>query len=148
MFHDQIHAFRQRYNDSFYAVFRILIGLLFMQHGAQKLFGIFTENGSQPLFSLMGLAGIIEFFGGLLIVLGLFTGVASALSAVTMIAAFFIAHFTIANPIPIVNRGELALVYLCAFIFILLMGGGAYSLDRKFWGTKAAPAQVSATVQK
>jgi putative oxidoreductase len=144
MFHDQIQSFRQQYNDVFYALFRVLIGVLFICHGAQKLFGAFSDSGAQPLFSLMGAAGVIELVGGVLIALGLLTGVASAVCAATMICAFFIAHFTLGNPVPLVNRGELALVFLCAFIFILLAGGGRYSLDYTIWGENAAPEQVAA----
>jgi putative oxidoreductase len=141
MFHQQhVDAFKAKYNDLFYAVFRVVVGVLFMFHGLQKVFGFFTENGAQPILggkmaflglNLMWVAGVIEFLGGLLIALGLFTAVAAFLSSVVMVAAFFISHFTLENPVPILNRGELALVYLAAFLFILFEGGGKYSLDFK-----------------
>jgi putative oxidoreductase len=139
MFHNQIATFREKYHDVFYTVFRILIGLLFAQHGAQKLFGFF--GGTAATDTLMRVAGVIELVGGLLIAVGLLTGIASALSAITMVVAYFKVHFSFDSMIPIVNRGELALVFLSAFVLILLMGGGEYSLDRKIWGTKAAPTQ-------
>ena len=75
----------ENHKDKFYFVFRVLVGILFFQHGAQKLFGWFTENPSVELFSLIGLAGIIEFFGGLAIALGLFTSFFSLVSALTKI---------------------------------------------------------------
>ncbi len=126
---ENINSFRIKYNDVAYATFRILIGVLFMFHGAQKLFGAFTTQPTQPLFSLLGLAGIIELLGGLLIVVGLFTSVAALFSAISMIVAYFLAHFALNNPIPIVNRGELALVYFAAFLYITFEGNGKYSLS-------------------
>lgn len=132
MFHNErIDAFRKRHNDLFYAVFRVLIGLLFLQHGLQKVFGLFTDNGPQELFSFMWAVGVIEAIGGILIVLGLFTSVTALVMSIVMIGAFATAHFSLANPIPIMNRGELALVYLAAFLYIIFEGGGKYSLDTK-----------------
>jgi putative oxidoreductase len=128
-YHKHIISFREKYNDVAYATFRILIGTLFMFHGAQKLFGAFTDKAAQPLFSLMGLAGIIEFFGGILIAVGLFTATAALFSAATMLSAYFMAHFAMNNPLPIANKGELALVYLAAFLYIAFEGHGKYSLS-------------------
>ena len=127
----QIDNFRFQYNDVFYTIFRIMVGILFMFHGAQKLFGVFAKSGPKPLMSLMGVAGIVEFFGGLLIVLGLFTSLVAIIAAVQMVVAFFKAHFTIANPVPILNGGELALLYLAVFLYIFFEGGGKYSVDAK-----------------
>ncbi len=151
VFHDQIAGFRQKYNDIFYTIFRVLIGLLFAVHGGQKIFGLFGGK-AQSLFvseglnlagvNLMWVAGIIELLGGLLIAVGLWTGISAVLSGLNMLAAYFVGHFSLAMPLPYQNRGELTLVYLAAFIFLLLMGGGKYSLDRKFWGKAAAPEQV------
>ncbi len=151
VFHDQIAGFRQKYNDIFYTIFRVVIGLLFAVHGAQKIFGLFggtaqsimsTEGLNLAGVNLMWVAGIIELLGGLLIAVGLWTGISAVISALDMLAAYFVGHFSLAMPLPYQNRGELTLVYLAAFIFLLLMGGGKYSLDRKFWGKAAAPEQV------
>ena len=129
----KIAKFRTNYTDTSYAVFRIIVGLLFAFHGAQKLFGLFTERGAAPLVSLTGLAGVIEFFGGIMIAIGLFTSITSIIASVEMIFAFFMSHFTLANPIPILNRGELALLYFAAFLYIAFHGGGKWALDRVFW---------------
>lgn len=129
-----MYDIRQRYNDHAYAVFRVMIGVLFMFHGLQKVFGIYAQNGAQEMLSFMWWVGIIEFLGGLLVALGLLTGVAAAASAAVMVGAFFKAHFTLANPVPIANRGELALVYLAAFLFIAFEGGGRFSLDNLWCG--------------
>jgi len=115
-----LETFVRKHRGSIYLVFRIMVGLLFMQHGAQKLFGAF---GGQPvaIFSLLGVAGIIEFFGGLLITFGLFTRIVALFGIADMIGAWFIGH--VKNGwIPIVNKGELALLYLAAFLIIFIYG--------------------------
>jgi putative oxidoreductase len=127
------NSFFKRHADSFYAVARILLGLLFIQHGLQKLFGMFSGNAAS-LFSLMGLAGVVEFFGGLLIVLGLFTRIAALVSAVQMLVAYFMAHAS-NGLFPIVNKGELALVYFAGFLIITAFGARKWGLDNKFGWT-------------
>ena len=122
----------KKYSDSFYVVFRVLIGLLFFQHGAQKLFGWFGAKGTVQLVSLMGLAGVIEFFGGLAIALGLFTRLAASLSAITMLWAYFQVHFP-KGFIPILNRGELALVYFAALLILMLHGARKWGLEKKLF---------------
>ncbi len=113
-----------------HAVARMLIGLLFMQHGAQKLFGMFGGNQVESLFGLMGLAGVMEFFGGLLVVAGLWTAPVAALLALQMLVAYFMAHAG-NGLIPVENHGELALLYMAAFAFLAVSGSGPASLDRK-----------------
>ncbi len=110
-----------------YLIFRIFVGLLFFQHGAQKLFGWFGGTTVQ-LFSLFGLAGIIEFFGGILIAVGLFTRIVAFFTATEMIAAYFIAHFP-KGLVPIMNNGELALLYMVAFLIILVNGAKRFGID-------------------
>ncbi len=116
------------------AVLRIGAGLLFMQHGAQKLFGWLGGFGGTPgntaeLMSQMGLAGVLEFFGGLLIVLGLLTRPVALVLALEMIAAYFIAHVP-QGGFPIQNGGELALLYALVFAYFAAVGAGPASLDR------------------
>ena len=119
----------EKHKENIYLISRVLIGLLFLQHGIQKLFGLL--GGKQvELISLIGLAGIIEFFGGVMIVLGLFTRFAAFIGIVDMIGAWFKGH--IANGwIPIINKGELAVLYLAVFLLILIIGSGKLSLDKK-----------------
>jgi putative oxidoreductase len=132
MFHQQhVESFRAKYNDLFYAIFRVVIGVLFMFHGLQKVFGVFAQNGAQQTLSFMWWVGIVEFLGGLLVALGLLTVLSAVASAIVMIGAYFTAHFSWANPVPIANRGELAVVYLAAFLYIIFEGSGRYSLDAK-----------------
>jgi putative oxidoreductase len=103
-----------------------------MQHGAQKLFGLLGgvdgSGGSVELVSQMGLAGVLEFFGGLCLVLGLFTNVVAAVLVLLMLAAYFIAHFP-QGGFPVQNGGELALLYALVFLFLAAAGAGPWSID-------------------
>lgn len=118
-----------------HALLRIAAGLLFMQHGLQKLFGMFggfggTPGGTAPLVSQMGLAGVLECFGGLLVVLGLFTRPVAFLLAGEMLVAFFQAHFP-RGGWPIQNGGELVLLFMVIFLFLAANGAGPASLDAR-----------------
>ena len=98
-----------------YALLRIVAGLLFACHGAQKLLGIFGGVGGQPggtvaLLSLMGLAGVIELVGGLLIALGILTSYTAFIASGQMASAYFMGHFP-RGFWPIQNDGELAVLY-------------------------------------
>ena len=99
-----------------------------MQHGAQKLFGMFGFQAA-PLVSLFGLAGIIEFFGGLAIVLGFFTRLTALIAAVEMIVAYTIVHLP-NGLVPILNQGELALLYFASFLILIVYGARKLSLER------------------
>jgi putative oxidoreductase len=117
-----------RHADRVYAIFRIVVGFLFACHGAQKLFGAF--GGQQPpLASLAGLAGIIEFFGGVLVMIGLFTSWAAFLASGTMAVAYFMVHQP-QGALPIENKGEAAVLYCFAFLYIAARGAGPWSVAR------------------
>lgn len=122
------------YKDSSYFVFRVLVGLLFLQHGAQKLFGILGGTKVQ-LLSLFGLAGAIEFFGGLLIAFGLVTRIAALLGVADMIGAWLIVHIS-QGWIPILNKGELPLLFLACFLVLIAYGSRKWSLDKLFFRVK------------
>jgi putative oxidoreductase len=117
-----------------HAVLRIGAGLLFFLHGAPKLFGWFggmgPAGGSAELFSLMGLAGVLEVFGGLLIAVGFLTRPVAVLLAAEMLAAYVMAHAP-QGPIPYSNGGELALLYLVVWIFLAGNGAGPASADAR-----------------
>ena len=106
---------------------RVVAGLLFAQHGAQKLFGVLEGNQAE-LMSLMGLAGIIEFFGGLLIAVGLFTRPVAFLACGQMAVAYFMVHVP-QGFWPILNRGELAAFYCFTWLFFFTHGPGRHSVD-------------------
>ena len=117
----------EKYHDNAYSVFRILVGLLFFQHGAQKLLGWFGAT-AVPLSCMMGIAGLIELVGGLAIFLGLFTRLFALISGVEMLAAYFMVHAS-NNFVPILNQGELALLYLTTFIILFIHGNKKLSLE-------------------
>ena len=116
-----------RYETQAYALLRIVAGFLFACHGAQKLFGMLGGNQVE-LVSLMGLAGIIELVGGLLIMLGLFTGFVAFICSGQMAVAYFMAHFP--NGFwPIQHQGELAALYSFLFLYIAAKGSGIWGID-------------------
>lgn len=113
-----------------YALMRIVVGLAFAQHGAQKLFGLFGgmdgSGASVEMFSLMGAAGAIELGGGLLVAVGLLTRVAAFLCSGLMAAAYLIEHAG-QGSWPIENQGELAVLFCVVFLYIAFRGGGPLS---------------------
>ena len=111
------------------SLLRFVVGFTFSFHGFQKLFGLFGGRGPVHLLSLMGLAGVLECFGGILLVLGLFTVPVAFLLSGEMAVAYFKAHFP-RGPLPIQNGGELAVVYCFVFLYLFVAGGGPASLDR------------------
>ncbi len=119
---------RSSISHVFLNVLRIVTGLLFMQHGAQKLFAAFGWKQAAALNSLFGVAGVLEFYGGLLIVVGLFTRPVAFVLAGEMAVAYFRAHFP-AGWIPIVNRGELSVLYCFIYLYLAANGGGSFSVD-------------------
>lgn len=119
--------------------FRIVFGAMFWQHGAQKLFGLFGGNPVESLGSLFGLAGVLEFFGGILIVLGLFTRPVAFLLCGEMATAYFRSHFP-RGWVPIENRGELTVLYCFAFLYLAAHGGGRFSLDG-WWARRKGDTQ-------
>ena len=106
---------------------RIMTGFLFMPHGAQKLFGVLGRD-AVPLISWLGLAGVLEFFGGLAIILGLFTRRVAFVLAGEMAVAYWWRHARHAL-LPIVNGGELAVIYCSIFLLLWAHGGGRFSID-------------------
>jgi len=115
------------YRPYLYALLRIVAGLLFAQHGAQKLFGAL---GGKPveLMSQMGLAGVIEFVGGLMIALGLFTSPVAFLASGQMAVAYFQAHAP-RGFWPIANGGEAAALFCFVFLYFAAAGSGKWSID-------------------
>lgn len=128
-----------------HALLRIVAGLMFAQHGAQKLLSMYggigmpVEVGTQVWF-----AGVIELVGGLLIMFGLFTRPVAFICAGEMAVAYFIGHFGNGGFWPIENKGEMAVLYCFIFLYFFASGSGGYSLDalmRKRKGnTVAVPA--------
>ncbi len=112
---------------------RIVAGLLFLQHGGMKLFAWFggipgMPGGTPPFMSQMWIGGIVECFGGLFILLGLFTRWVALVACGEMAVAYFQFHWP-QGFWPIVNHGEPAVLFCFIWLFIAAYGGGAWSLD-------------------
>jgi putative oxidoreductase len=118
----------------FLSLLRIAAGFLFVEHGAQKLFGLLGGMGGMHLAfpDRLWFAGVIEFFGGLLILIGLFTRAAAFISAGEMAYAYFTAHAP-HGFWPVVNHGEPAVLYCFIFLYLVTAGAGPISLDRLLW---------------
>jgi len=117
-----------RYSEIAYTLLRVMAGLLFAVHGAQKLFGVIGGQ-KVPLASLFGFAGLIELVGGLLIAIGLFTSWAAFIASGEMAVAYFMVHAK-QGFWPVLNQGELAMVYCFLFLYIACRGGGRFSVGR------------------
>ena len=114
------------------SILRLVVGVLYMQHGLNKLFDFPPTPTHMPyrLFSLVpGLAGPLELFGGLLIALGLFTRPVAFILSGEMAFAYFMAHAP-RNFFPFLNNGDSAVLYCFIFLYLAVAGGGVWSLDR------------------
>jgi putative oxidoreductase len=120
----------ERWTGYLRSLLRMVAAFLFMAHGTQKLFAWPIDEPRDPaqLLSLMGLAGVLETFGGALLLLGLFTRPVAFLLAGEMAVAYFMSHAS--NGFwPILNRGEVAVVYCFLFLYLAAAGGGPWSID-------------------
>jgi putative oxidoreductase len=126
-----LDSFSSRWSPRLLSVLRIVAAFLFMPHGAQKLFGFLAPQHavSPPLLSLLGLAGVLEFFGGLLILLGLYTRPVAFVLSGEMAVAYFMVHAP-KGFWPLGNGGDLAAIFCFLFLYLAIAGGGAWSVDR------------------
>jgi putative oxidoreductase len=121
--------FISKYESQIYAVLRIIVGFLFLWHGSQKLFN-FPASGVQgmPLHILI-FGGGVEFIGGLLIMFGLFTRWAAFITSGEMAYAYWSVH-GLSAVLPVVNKGEMAILYCFIFLYISAKGSGIFSIDQ------------------
>ena len=124
-------TFLRSLSPYFLSVLRIVTALLFLEHGTSKLIGYPPSEMAEKfqLFSMIGLSGVLELVGGSLLVFGLFTRVTSFILCGEMAVAYFTAHAH-NGLFPLVNKGELAVLYCFVFLFFVNSGGGPWSLDR------------------
>jgi putative oxidoreductase len=123
------------------AVLRIVSGLLFLEHGLQKLTGFpvpLDPHRIPPLNTLPGMAGFLELGCGLLITIGLFTRPAAFLASGTMAVAYWYQHFP-ANFFPVNNMGDAAILYCFVFLYLVFAGAGPLSVDAA-WADRTPPA--------
>jgi len=113
------------------SVLRIVAALLYLLHGTSKLFGVppTASGATVPLASRLGVAGVIEIVGGTLILLGLFTSVTAFICSGEMAFAYFLAHAP-RGWIPLLNQGEIPILYCFIFLYLSAAGPGPWSVDR------------------
>lgn len=121
-----MQRFLGRYSEIAYTLLRVVAGLLFAVHGAQKLFGVIGGTKMPPA-SLFGFAGLIELVCGLLIAIGLLTSWAAFIASGEMAVAYFMVHAK-DGFWPVLNKGELAVIYCFLFLYIACRGGGRYGV--------------------
>ena len=112
------------------SLLRVIAGFLFLQHGSQKLFGypMPPPGGKPPIASLHGVAGLLEFIGGVLIMIGLLTRPVAFFLSGEMAVAYFMVHAP-QGFWPTKNQGETAVLYCFAFLYFVFAGPGPWSLD-------------------
>jgi len=125
-------AFFSTWTPRAQALLRIVAGYLFLMHGSAKLLGmphVAMFDGLQVV-SLIGFAGILELVGGVLIVIGLFTRPVAFILSGEMAFAYFMGHASKGSVlVPMLNQGELAVLYCFVFLFFAAAGAGAWSVD-------------------
>jgi putative oxidoreductase len=130
---DNIEAKLKRYQPQMLSILRIMFGLLFLQHGLVKWFGFPAANpnfANIQLFSMYGVAGVIEIVGGALIAVGLFTRYAAFIASGEMAVAYVIVRTGAGKAFaPIVNGGNLEVAYCFVFLYLVFAGAGPWSLD-------------------
>jgi putative oxidoreductase len=133
--------FLNRYADAVYCLMRLLVGLMFACHGLDHVFGKFGGKPATDSFFLIG--GWIEIVTGFLIALGLLTRPAAFLASGTMAVAFFKIHAQ-QTFVPIVNKGDLAVLFCWIFFYMVFYGAGRLSLDALLCKSKGATAPPTA----
>ena len=118
----------QRAAQLTHVLLRVVAGFLFLQHGGQKLFGWYGSMGEGPLAPLMLVAGVLEVFGGIAIMIGILTRPIAFLLSGEMTFAYFMAHFP-RGPLPLQNQGEAAALFSFIFLFLAGNGDGGFSVD-------------------
>ena len=127
--------FLDKYATQLLGILRIVTGLLFLQHGLNKMLGFpAAANATAHAFNIMafpaGPAGVIETVGGILIILGLFSRYAAFIASGEMAVAYFLGHFP-RSPYPLVNGGGEAVLYCFVFLYLASAGPGAFAINRK-----------------
>ncbi|HWX90239.1 MAG TPA: DoxX family protein [Rhizomicrobium sp.] len=123
-------GFLSKYSPQILGVLRIIVGLLFLEHGLMKIAGFPAPMGTGPLPPLMMAAGIIELVAGALIALGLFSRIAAFIASGEMAAAYFMAHFP-RGIYPAQNGGDAAILFCFIFLYLAAAGPGAFAINDK-----------------
>jgi putative oxidoreductase len=137
-------SFLSPWQPQLLALLRIVTGYCFLLHGTAKLLKVphVAMFDNLQLFSLMGLAGVLELVGGILIIIGLFTKPVAFILSGEMAFAYFMGHASQGTPLmPLMNRGESAVLFCFIFLYLAASGPGAWSVD----GAVSRPRTVPAT---
>jgi putative oxidoreductase len=128
-----------------HAMLRIVTGILFLEHGTTKLFGFPLTDAFKErveLFSFMGLTGALELVGGIFIIVGLFTRITAFVLAGMMAVAYFMVHAP-KSFFPVVNMGDLAIMFCFVFLYFVAAGAGPYSLDAQMESGGLTPKEIN-----
>lgn len=123
-----MERFLGKYEPYLYAILRIIAGFLLFWHGSQKLLGFPPPKQPMQLNTLLTVSGVIELVGGLMIILGLFAGIAAFIASGMLAVAYFMVHAP-QGFFPILNGGELAVIYCFVLLYIASRGSGLLSID-------------------
>jgi putative oxidoreductase len=118
-----------KYQPQLLAILRIVVGLLFLEHGLSKFFGFPVPFPMHPLPPLFVAAGVIECTTGVLVTLGLFTRLAAFIASGEMAIAYWTQHFPSGGFWPLANKGEAVILFCFVFLYVAAAGPGAWSLD-------------------
>ena len=125
-----VATMRNEWEPRVLSIMRIMVGLLFMEHGTAKLLGFPASPSAAPaLFGLLWFSGLIELVGGALVAVGLFTRIAAFIMSGEMAIGYFMVHAP-RNFFPMLNQGDAAVLYCFIFLYFAVAGGGDWSLDR------------------
>jgi putative oxidoreductase len=124
------------------SVVRIIVGLLFLEHGTAKYLGFPAMQRATEAMSMSAIGGLLELIGGALIVVGLFTRPVAFLLCGEMAVAYFYAHFP-RNFFPVINGGDAAILYCFVFLYLVFAGAGPWSVDALFARSKSQSASMA-----
>src|SRR5438876_4034482 len=133
-------AWLSRWQPQLHAILRIVVGLLFLEHGLSKFFGFPVPFPVHPLPPLLVAAGVIECLTGVLVTLGLFTRIAAFIAAGEMAVAYWMQHFP-KSPWPIANMGEAAILFCFVFLYLAAAGPGAWSAHASLFRSRMSDVE-------
>ena len=122
--------FLSKYSPQILGVLRIVVGLLFLEHGLMKIAGFPAPMGAGPLPPMIMVAGVIELVGGALVALGLFSRYAAFIASGEMAAAYFMVHLQ-RGLYPALNGGDAAVLFCFIFLYLAAAGPGAFAINDK-----------------